>query len=64
MKRYFTLFLLLFSAVSFSATTKYFENKVHYRTFFGSCPSKVVGRLTLTLIKEFEKNKSLLDVKK
>ena len=31
---------------------------------FGQCPSKVVGRLTLTLIKEFEKNRSLLDVKK
>lgn len=64
MIRALILYLAFFSVSSFAATTKYFENKVHYRTFFGNCPSKVVGRLTLTLIKEFEKNKSLLDVKK
>ena len=43
---------------------KYFENKIHYRTIFNQCPSKVVGRLTLQLIKEFEINESLLDIKK
>ncbi len=58
-------FIFIFSASnSFGASKKYFENKLHYRTVFGQCPGKAVGRLTLTLIKEFEKNKSLLDIKK
>jgi len=58
------LFFILSFGVESSFAKKYFENKVHYRTTFGSCPSKAVGRLTLTLIKEFEQNRSLLDVKK
>lgn len=56
------LALLISSPSAFSK--KYFETKVHYRTSFGSCPSKAAGRLTLDLTKEFEKNKSLLDIKK
>ena len=56
--------LLLISNISIAASKKYFENKTHYKTMFGQCPSKAVGRLTLTLIKEFEKNSSLLDLKK
>jgi hypothetical protein len=35
-----------------------------YRTNFGSCPSRSAGTLTLTLVKEFERNFSLVDVKK
>ena len=63
--KYFLCFLLITLSTSASAVSKkYFEDKLHYRTVFGQCPAKVVGRLTLTLIKEFEKNKSLLDVKK
>jgi len=54
----------LLSINSFAISKKYFQTNVHYRTVFGSCPAKAVGRLTLGLIKEFEKNKSLLDVKK
>ena len=54
----------MFSYQSLGISKKYYEEKIHYRTVFGQCPSKVVGRLTLTLIKEFEKKKSLLDVKK
>lgn len=64
MKLNIFLMLLLFSLNSFSTSKKYFEDKIHYRTIFGQCPAKAVGRLTLTLIKEFEKNRSLLDVKK
>lgn len=61
----FFIFSLTFnSIICFSASKKYFENKIHYRTMFGQCPSKVVGRLTLSLIKEFEKEQSLLAVKK
>ncbi len=64
MKVIFFILSFLFLSSSFAASKKYFEKKTYYRTFFGQCPSKIVGRLTLSLIKEFEKNKSLLDVKK
>lgn len=65
MIKIFTISLLLMTSLSsFSKAKKYFEDKTHYRSVFGNCPSKAVGRLTLTLIKEFEKNKSLLDIKK
>ena len=57
-------FILICSSSSFAASKKYFEDKIHYKTVFGYCPAKAVGRLTLSLIKEFEKSKSLLDVKK
>ncbi|MCB9060444.1 MAG: cell division protein FtsQ [Halobacteriovoraceae bacterium] len=40
------------------------KEKLKYRTSFGQCPSKVAGALTLQLVKEFENNRSLLDVKK
>lgn len=43
---------------------KYFEDRIHYKTDFGYCPSKIVGRMTLALVKEFEKNRSLLSLKK
>ncbi len=55
---------LIFITTAFASSKKYFESDIHYRTVFGNCPSKSVGRLTLTLMKEFEKNKSLLDIKK
>jgi hypothetical protein len=58
------IFFLVSVQSSFAISKKYYEDKIHYRTVFGQCPSKVVGRLTLTLIKEFERNRSLLDIKK
>lgn len=58
------ILISLLSTPIYASAKKYFENKIHYRTVFGHCPSKIVGRLTLSLIKEFETNKSLLDVKK
>ncbi len=57
-------FTLIVSNLSFSSSPRYFAKKVQYRTFFGSCPSKAVGRLALTLMKEFEVEKSLLAIKK
>lgn len=39
------------------------RQEVKYRTSFGQCPSRAAGTLTLQLIKSFEKNKSLKDVK-
>lgn len=64
MRLLLVLTLLIQSFAVFGISKKYYQDKIHYKTMFGQCPSKVVGRLTLTLIKEFEKNKSLLDVKK
>ena len=39
------------------------RQEVKYRTSFGRCPSRAAGTLTLQLIKSFEKNSSLRDVK-
>ena len=39
------------------------QNNVTYRTYFGECPSKSSGVLALVVMKEFEKNHSLKDVK-
>lgn len=59
-----TMSLLSLSVLALASPKKYYAHKVQYRTFFGSCPSKAVGRLALTLMKEFEKENSLLSVKK
>ncbi|MBD64126.1 MAG: hypothetical protein CME62_02890 [Halobacteriovoraceae bacterium] len=64
MNKLLFLFILISTTPVYSAAQKYFENKTSYKTVFGQCPSKIVGRLTLSLIKEFEKSNSLLDVKK
>lgn len=42
---------------------KFTQKNINYRTYFGECPSKSSGMLTLILMKEFEKNKSLKEVK-
>jgi DNA-directed RNA polymerase subunit F len=39
------------------------RQEVTYSNSFGQCPSRAAGTLTLQLIKSFEKNKSLKDVK-
>lgn len=39
------------------------QKNINYRTYFGECPSKSSGMLTLTLMKEFEKTRSLKSVK-
>ena len=60
------LVLILFFQVSTclgSVKEKSLRN-VKYRTFFGKCPSRVAGSLTLNLVKEFEKRRLLSDVKK
>lgn len=36
---------------------------INYRTYFGQCPSRVVGKLALQLVKVFEQTKSLKSVK-
>ena len=54
---------LLFASTAFSNTPPSKDGEIKYRTFFGNCPSRTAGTLTLKLVKEFEKNKSLYDVK-
>ena len=57
------LILVLIPTLSFSAISKKKKEKVKYRTNFGRCPSRAAGGLAIKLIKAFEKNKSLRDVK-
>lgn len=37
--------------------------KISYRTYFGECPSRTAGALTLKLVDEFDKTKSLKKIK-
>lgn len=39
------------------------QKEVNYRTYFGDCPAKSSGMLSLIIMKEFEKAHSLKDVK-
>lgn len=56
--------LLFFAGNSFSANDeKLLLSDLKYRTYFGKCPSSVAGKLTLTLMKEFERTNSLKTVK-
>ena len=57
-------FLILNSTLALANVPDHFTQKnINYRTYFGQCPSKSSGMLTLLLMKEFEKNQSLKDVK-
>jgi len=57
-------FAALFGFIfTFSAHAVIKEN-VKFRTYFGSCPSRSTGKLTLSLLKKFEKTSSLRDVKR
>jgi len=60
MVKFFLLKLLIVSNL-FAANFK--QKKVQYKTYFGSCPSKVAGKLTLILMSEFDKGHSLFDLK-
>lgn len=58
------LLILSFCNFAWSASyNDYVKNKTKYKTFFGSCPSKIAGKLTLELTGIFEKNKSMQEVK-
>lgn len=39
------------------------SSQVNYRTFFGSCPSRAAGTLTMELVRTFEKESSLRKLK-
>ena len=58
------IFVLLFYSLNLlGARVPKLKEKVRYQTTFGNCPSRNVGKLTLKLIKVFEKNRSLREVK-
>lgn len=61
--------LLLVLILSFSSTVwsnvpeSFTQKDIKYRSYFGECPAKSSGMLALVIMKEFEKNRSLKDVK-
>lgn len=61
MTRTLIVLSILFIAVPLRAATysDFIENKIKYKTYFGSCPSKIGGKLTLELTSEFEKTHSM-----
>lgn len=63
-KLFLVSFLLLkLTSLWASVPDQFTQNNIKYRTYFAECPSKSSGLLTLILMKEFEKNHSLKDVK-
>lgn len=58
-------FLLTFSdaITSVSSSSQSDKAQVNYRTFFGSCPSRAAGTLTMELVRTFEQERSLRKVK-
>ena len=57
-------FLILFPILAqASVPDRFTQNNINYRTYFGECPSKSSGMLTLIIMKEFEKTRSLKQVK-
>lgn len=65
MVRFNLVFILILVAFQAQANVpeRFTQKNINYRTYFGECPSKSSGHLTLILMKEFEKNHSLKDVK-
>ena len=64
MKLFVALFILSFMFNSFAAKEeKLLLSDLKYKTYFGKCPSSVAGKLTLELMREFEKSGSLKTVK-
>ena len=55
--------MLSFSLFSVYATFRSVDQRVNYRTYFAQCPSRVVGKLALQLVKVFEQEGSLKSVK-
>lgn len=58
--------LSLFSLSSGAATPNsdsFTQKDIKYRSYFGNCPAKSSGMLSLLVMKEFEKNHSLKEVK-
>lgn len=64
MKKTIFFIFLLISELSFSSVGRVSKSSsVKYRSSFGKCPARAVGSLTLSLIKTFEKTRSLRSLK-
>lgn len=65
MTRLLKISLFSFCLTSIAAFSKVdpIKPETKYRTNFGQCPSKAAGTLTLELVREFEHNHSLKDMK-
>lgn len=67
MRTIFLVLLLSLLSTSLLASRRnsdaFTQNNISYRSYFGECPSKSSGMLTLIIMKEFEKNHSLKEVK-
>lgn len=63
MKKITICFCLFLSSQIFAAKSPLRSEETRYRTSFGQCPSQAAGKLTLNLVKAFELNRSLRDVK-
>lgn len=59
-----SILTLSFSSALFASLPESFtQNNIRYQSFFGECPSKSSGMFALLVMKEFEKERSLKDVK-
>jgi hypothetical protein len=67
MSNAFLVFIVILFSISESVVAKvpetYTQKNIQYQSFSGSCPSKSSGLMALIVMKEFEKNNSLKDVK-
>lgn len=62
--KFFVPFLAFLPLFAFSSVSDQFTQKsIKYRTYFGECPSKSSSLFSLLVMKEFEKDGSLKDVK-
>lgn len=61
--RYIIILVLFIVASANVYSSVKSKNKVKYRTFFGKCPSRSAGTLTIKLIKIFEDQMSLKAIK-
>lgn len=61
---YFSILIsLLFSFNAIAAKHLFMRKNLNYQTNFGECAPRIAGDLSLILVKEFEKNHSLKEVK-
>jgi hypothetical protein len=55
--------LIFFSAAEAAVSDSFNRKNTSYRTYAGSCPSKASGLFAMIVMKEFERNNSLKEVK-
>ena len=55
--------ILIPASVLAAKPQSFTQKDVNYRTYIGECPSKSAGMFGILVMKEFEKNRSLKDVK-